>query len=29
MFGVDVWAQPERAKALMGVLPDRLALPSN
>ena len=27
MFGVDVWADPARAKALMGVLPDGLALP--
>ncbi|MFI9604515.1 ABC transporter ATP-binding protein [Streptomyces sp. NPDC052043] len=27
VFGVDVWAEPERAKELMGVLPDGLALP--
>ncbi|MCD0452968.1 ABC transporter ATP-binding protein [Actinocorallia sp. API 0066] len=27
MFGVDVWAAPERAKPLVGVLPDGLALP--
>jgi ABC-2 type transport system ATP-binding protein len=27
VFGVDVWAAPNRAKALMGVLPDGLALP--
>jgi ABC-2 type transport system ATP-binding protein len=27
VFGVDVWSQPEQAKALMGVLPDGLALP--
>ncbi|MET9293370.1 ABC transporter ATP-binding protein [Streptomyces sp. NPDC003077] len=27
VFGVDVWEEPERAKALMGVLPDGLALP--
>jgi ABC-2 type transport system ATP-binding protein len=27
IFGVDVWADPRRAKALVGVLPDGLALP--
>jgi ABC-2 type transport system ATP-binding protein len=27
IFGVDVWAEPERAKALVGVLPDGLAMP--
>ncbi|MFG1871519.1 ABC transporter ATP-binding protein [Micromonospora arborensis] len=27
VFGVDVWAEPERARELMGVLPDGLALP--
>jgi len=27
IFGVDVWAEPVRAKALMGVLPDGLAMP--
>ena len=27
VFGVDVWSEPGRAKALMGVLPDGLALP--
>ncbi|MFG2103585.1 ABC transporter ATP-binding protein [Micromonospora echinaurantiaca] len=27
LFGVDVWAKPARAKALVGVLPDGLALP--
>ncbi len=27
VFGVDVWSDPERAKSLMGVLPDGLALP--
>ena len=27
VFGVDVWTEPERAKALMGVLPDGLAMP--
>jgi ABC-2 type transport system ATP-binding protein len=27
VFGVDVWSEPERAKELMGVLPDGLALP--
>ncbi|MEV8224747.1 ABC transporter ATP-binding protein [Streptomyces sp. NPDC079167] len=27
VFGVDVWAEPERAKQLMGVLPDGLAMP--
>ncbi len=27
VFGVDVRSEPERAKALMGVLPDGLALP--
>jgi ABC-2 type transport system ATP-binding protein len=27
VFGVDVWAAPNRAKALMGVLPDGLAMP--
>ena len=27
IFGVDVWADPARAKALVGVLPDGLALP--
>ncbi|MFE6868789.1 ABC transporter ATP-binding protein [Kitasatospora sp. NPDC057692] len=27
VFGVDVWADPLRAKALVGVLPDGLALP--
>jgi ABC-2 type transport system ATP-binding protein len=27
VFGVDVWAEPERARAMMGVLPDGLALP--
>jgi ABC-2 type transport system ATP-binding protein len=27
VFGVDVWAEPERAKQLMGVLPDSLAMP--
>src|SRR5215469_16068134 len=27
VFGVDVWAAPIRAKALIGVLPDGLAMP--
>ncbi len=27
IFGVDVWADPQRAKALVGVLPDGLAMP--
>ncbi|MFC0434498.1 ABC transporter ATP-binding protein [Kutzneria buriramensis] len=27
IFGVDVWESPERAKALVGVLPDGMALP--
>lgn len=27
VFGVDVWTEPERAKALLGVLPDSLGLP--
>ena len=27
IFGVDVWADPTRAKALVGVLPDGLAMP--
>jgi ABC-2 type transport system ATP-binding protein len=27
VFGVDVWSDPMRAKALLGVLPDGLALP--
>lgn len=27
VHGVDVWAEPTRAKALLGVLPDGLALP--
>jgi ABC-2 type transport system ATP-binding protein len=27
VFGVDVWSDPVRAKALMGVLPDGLAMP--
>jgi ABC-2 type transport system ATP-binding protein len=27
VHGVDVWADPSRAKALLGVLPDGLALP--
>ena len=27
VFGIDVWSEPERAKELMGVLPDSLALP--
>jgi ABC-2 type transport system ATP-binding protein len=27
IFGVDVWAEPEHAKALVGVLPDGLAMP--
>ncbi|MEU8076333.1 ABC transporter ATP-binding protein [Catellatospora citrea] len=27
VLGVDVWADPDRAKALMGVLPDGLAMP--
>ena len=27
VFGIDVWAQPERARELMGVLPDGLAMP--
>ncbi|GAA4984714.1 ABC transporter ATP-binding protein [Kineococcus glutinatus] len=27
VFGVDVWADPARAKALLGVLPDGLAMP--
>jgi ABC-2 type transport system ATP-binding protein len=27
VFGVDVWREPERAKELMGVLPDGLAMP--
>lgn len=27
IFGVDVWAEPQRAKALVGVLPDGLAMP--
>src|SRR5690242_5483730 len=26
VFGVDVWADPVRAKALLGVLPDGLSL---
>jgi ABC-2 type transport system ATP-binding protein len=29
VFGVDVWTDPLRAKALMGVLPDGLAMPSS
>ncbi|MCC5575431.1 ABC transporter ATP-binding protein [Microtetraspora sp. AC03309] len=27
VFGVDVWSEPVRAKSLMGVLPDGLAMP--
>jgi len=27
IFGVDVWESPERAKSLVGVLPDGMALP--
>jgi ABC-2 type transport system ATP-binding protein len=27
IFGIDVWADPVRAKQLIGVLPDGLALP--
>jgi ABC-2 type transport system ATP-binding protein len=27
IFGVDVWSEPARAKALMGVLPDGLSMP--
>lgn len=27
LFGVDVWAEPERAKAMVGVLPDGLSVP--
>src|SRR5918999_6462740 len=27
IFGVDVWADPIRAKALTGVLPDGMSLP--
>jgi ABC-2 type transport system ATP-binding protein len=27
VFGVDVWESPQRAKAMLGVLPDGLALP--
>ncbi|MEV0131179.1 ABC transporter ATP-binding protein [Dactylosporangium sp. NPDC050688] len=27
IFGADVWADPDRAKALVGVLPDGLAMP--
>lgn len=27
IFGADVWAAPDRAKALVGVLPDGLAMP--
>ncbi len=27
VFGIDVWKEPERAKELMGVLPDGLAMP--
>ncbi|MDI5966651.1 ABC transporter ATP-binding protein [Streptantibioticus silvisoli] len=27
VFGTDVWKEPERAKELMGVLPDGLAMP--
>src|SRR6185312_11547023 len=27
VFGVDVWAEPARAKAMLGVLPDGLAMP--
>ena len=27
VFGADVWKEPERAKSLMGVLPDGLAMP--
>ncbi|MEV4799288.1 ABC transporter ATP-binding protein [Nonomuraea sp. NPDC049421] len=27
IFGQDVWSEPERAKALVGVLPDGLAMP--
>ncbi len=27
VFGIDVWEEPERAKELMGVLPDGLAMP--
>src|SRR5688572_25389019 len=27
VFGVDMWSDPVRAKALIGVLPDNLALP--
>jgi ABC-2 type transport system ATP-binding protein len=27
IFGVDVWAEPEQANALVGVLPDGLAMP--
>ncbi|MFF6983723.1 ABC transporter ATP-binding protein [Streptomyces sp. NPDC008343] len=29
VFGIDVWQAPERAKQLMGVLPDGLALPEH
>lgn len=29
VFGADVWAEPLRAKALLGVLPDGLALPEH
>jgi ABC-2 type transport system ATP-binding protein len=28
VFGIGVWEEPERAKELMGVLPDGLALPA-
>ncbi|MDT7723485.1 MAG: type transport system ATP-binding protein [Actinomycetota bacterium] len=27
IFGVDVWKEPERAKAMVGVLPDGLSIP--
>ena len=27
VYGIDVWAEPERARELMGVLPDGLAMP--
>jgi ABC-2 type transport system ATP-binding protein len=27
VFGIDIWAEPEKAKRLMGVLPDGLAMP--
>ncbi len=27
VFGIDIWKEPERAKELMGVLPDGLAMP--